>query len=278
MLRPLLHAREGGDHGEQRCSHEGAAHVLHLFYPELSFGEVSDHLCGSEDPGGPLIGGGEDTGWRSRCHALVARADDEVCPDLFAVHGLNANGVSPVIKEGNVVLPGNLGYAVDVVFIGKLIVKVVDHDEFWQLLRLLPDSLDLQGYRLGCDQVVIIEGHLFDNASGHLDRQELCIMGERRNDHAVSLLQERLGDSLKAPAGSRHNSGLIHVEEFGQVLVELLYGWPGDLIQPEGLSAVIAGGVAVAVGYDGLSCFRRKPSCCLDGMDVYELLFPCSGI
>jgi len=51
-----------------------------------------------------------------------------------------------------------------------------------------------------------------------------------------------------------------------------------DLVQPEWLSAVVAGGVAVTVGDQGLSGFRSKPSGCLNRMDVYELLLAGSGI
>lgn len=123
VLCPLLHAREGGDHGEQRRPHESAAHVLHLFCSEPSLGEVSDHLCGVEDPGSPFVSGGENARWGGSCHALVSRADDEVRTDLLAVQGHYADGVSPVVEERNIVLPGNPGDAANIVLIGELIIN-----------------------------------------------------------------------------------------------------------------------------------------------------------
>jgi len=60
--------------------------------------------------------------------------------------------------------------------------------------------------------------------------------------------------------------------------VELLDGRPGDLVQPEWFSAVVAGGVAVAVGDDGFPSFRGQPACRLDGVDVDELLLAGPGI
>ena len=99
-------------------------------------------------------------------------------------------------------------------------------------------------------------------------------MCQRRDYHAVAFLHNGLSYGLKSPAGAGDDPSLIHVQELGQILVKLLNGRPGDLIEPEGLSAVVAGRVTVSIGYDGLAGLRREPARCLDGMDVYELLFP----
>jgi hypothetical protein len=64
---------------------------------------------------------------------------------------------------------------------------------------------------------------------------------------AVAFLHNGLSYGLKSPAGTGDDPSLIHVQELGQVLVELFNGWPGDFIEPEGLSAVVAGRVAISI-------------------------------
>ena len=60
--------------------------------------------------------------------------------------------------------------------------------------------------------------------------------------------------------------------------MKLLNWRPGYLIQTEGLSAVIAGGVAIAIGDYGFACLRREPARRLDRMDIYELLLTSSWL
>ena len=64
-------------------------------------------------------------------------------------------------------------------------------------------------------------------------------MCQKTDNHAIAFLNDGLSYCLKSPAGSRDDAGLIHVQEFGKIRMEFLNRRPGNLTQPEGLSAVV---------------------------------------
>src|SRR5512136_1954146 len=51
-----------------------------------------------------------------------------------------------------------------------------------------------------------------------------------------------------------------------------------DLVEPEGLAAIVTGGVPVSVGNEGLPRLRGEPPRGLDGVDVEELFLPAPDI
>ncbi len=66
----------------------------------------------------------------------MPRPHQEVGSDLLSVHGHYSYCVGTVVQEGNVIVFCNFGYSVNVMFVSKHVVEVVDHDQFRELSRL----------------------------------------------------------------------------------------------------------------------------------------------
>ena len=90
-------------------------------------------------------------------------------------------------------------------------------------------------------------------------------MCQSSHDDRVALLDDRIGNSLEASSGPRDDASLVHVQEFCELAVEVLDTGFRDLVEPEWLSAEVAGRVAIAVGDDRFPGLRCETACRLDG-------------
>ncbi len=277
-LHPLFDMGEGGHHTDDGDAHQGAAHHLHLLHAERPAGHVPFRLRHPKDSIRVLARRREEPRGRRGGHALVARPDDEVGAERFAVDGHDPDRVGPVDEDRDVVLVGDLYDPRDVVDVSELVVDVVDEEQRGCARELTDHRLDLLCSGVRGDMIQLILRDLARDPARRLDRHELRIVGKRRHDDRVALRDKRGGDRLEPPARSRHHPHRIHVQPCREVRVELRDGRVPDVVEPGRVPAVIADRVAVAERYCRLHGIGGESPARLDGIDVDVQLLDVAGI